>query len=457
MNLPVDSTRLWSAALVLAVYAALCSLVAYRVWRKREAVKRSAAGLTPSAGDAPRWLVAYASQTGFGEQLAWQTARLLHTAGASARIAALGTLDARELQSVEHALFVVSTYGEGDQPDSAAPFVRRLMAAPLRLDHLQYGVLALGDRAYRHFCGFGRRLDEWLRSGGAQPLLSRIEVNNGEPAAVTRWQHEIAHLVGAGDLPEWQAPPFEPWRISARHHLNPGSAGEPCFHIELEPCERALPDWQSGDLVQMRVADDPRPREYSIASLPDDGRVHLLVRQERHEDGSLGAASGLLTAGAPLGATIELRLRRHAGFHLGANAARPLILIGNGTGLAGLRSHLKARAATGQRQNWLIFGERNARYDDYYRDELETWRQQGVLTHVDLVFSRDQSEKRYVQDRLCEAANSVREWVDNDAAVYVCGSLQGMAGDVEAALSEILGAARLRQLTEEGRYRRDVY
>src|SRR2546429_257054 len=108
------------------------------------------------------------------------------------------------------------------------------------------------------------------------------------------------------------------------------------------------------------------------------------VRQARREDGSPGLASGWLTQGAPLGAAITLRLRAHRNFRLEDNLQRPLVLIGNGTGLAGLRSHLRARAAAGLGPNWLLFGERNAAHDRLYGDELQAWCDGGVLQRLDL-------------------------------------------------------------------------
>jgi sulfite reductase (NADPH) flavoprotein alpha-component len=167
-------------------------------------------------------------------------------------------------------------------------------------------------------------------------------------------------------------------------------------------------------------------------------------------------ASGWLTQHATRGDTIRLRVRVHPRFRLGDNAARPLILIGNGSGLAGLRSHLKARADRAQR-NWLLFGERNAAHDFHYREQIEAWREQGVLERVDMVFSRDQRQRLHVQHALRNAAQAVREWVDDGAAIYVCGSLEGMAAGVDAALVDIIGAEALERLNDEGRYRRDVY
>jgi sulfite reductase (NADPH) flavoprotein alpha-component len=135
----------------------------------------------------------------------------------------------------------------------------------------------------------------------------------------------------------------------------------------------------------------------------------------------------------------------------------PLILIGNGTGIAGLRALMKSRIAEGRHRNWLIFGERNVAHDRFYGDEIEQSRARGQLERVDLVFSRDQPERRYVQHRLLECADELKRWVNDGAAIYVCGSLQGMAPAVDAALSEVLGADSLEELAISGRYQRDVY
>lgn len=453
----LTTERLLWAALTLGLYLLMCGVIIYRQWRKRRLAAQAAAALMPTAAGAHTWLVAYASQTGNAEQLAWQTGRALHTAGLAARVVSLAQLRAEDLNSAERALLIVSTYGEGDAPDTAALFARKVMTTAPSLASLHYGLLALGDNTYKHFCGFGRALDGWLQDRGAQPLFERIEVNNDDAQSLANWRHQLSHLAGTDDVPDWQAPNFEQWVLHTRRQLNNGSAGSPTFHLELKPAQGALPVWQSGDLVQILApADKQRAREYSIASIPGDDSIHLLVRQERHADGTLGIASGWLTAQAEPGAHIELRLRPHHNFQLGDNAQRDLILIGNGTGLAGLRAHLKARTRSGRR-NWLIFGERNAAFDAYYHDEITAWQQQGVLTRMDWVFSRDQSERKYVQDRLRECADDLRTWINEGAAIYVCGSLEGMASGVEAALNDIVGAPGVEQLIEAGRYRRDVY
>jgi len=444
-----DPARLMLTAAGFVAYGATCLVPWLRHRRKR------AAGATAGADS---WIVAHASQTGNGAELAEQTAATLRLAGISVRVCELSEVTQQVLETTERILFIVSTYGEGDAPDAGAAFAGRLMTRAVALPHLHYAVLALGDRSYAHFCGFGRALDTWLRAQGAQPLFDRIDVDRSAAAAIGAWRQQLSHLAGTSDAPDWSAPAFAPWRLAARRVLNPDSAGRAVCHIELEPVEGTLPSWQSGDLVQVAAPGDPeRPREYSIASIPADGRVHLLVRLHRHADGSPGVASGWLCEQADLGSTVALRLRQHRRFRLEENAARPLILIGNGSGIAGLRGHLRARVRAGHARNWLLFGERNAAHDLHYGAELHALHEAGMLERLDLAFSRDQPERLYVQDVLRRQASALIEWVRQGAAVYVCGSLEGMAGGVDAALRDILGAEQVDALAAQGRYRRDVY
>ena len=449
-----DTTRLALLAALSLSYAGVC----LAPWLRARAKRRTSDAAKAALANSRPWLVAYASQTGNAEELATQTAQSLQLAGIPVRLCALAEVTAADLQQAERALFLVSTYGEGDAPDNAAAFMGRLMTGEIALPQLHYAVLALGDRSYGQFCGFGRALDAWLAAQGASRLFERIEVDRSASAAIEQWFQHLSHLAGTSDAPDWSAPAFGDWRLTQRRHLNPGSAGGAIYHVELAPVAGSLPEWQSGDLVQVTAPADPsQPREYSIASIPRDGGVHLLVRQHAHPDGSLGLASGWLTAQAKVGDVVQLRLRQHRRFRLEDNAQRPLILIGNGSGIAGLRGHLKSRVLAGQRRNWLIFGERHVAHDFHYREEIEGWHASGDLPRLDLAFSRDQAERTYVQDRLRGNADEVKLWLEQGAAIYICGRLAGMAGGVDQALQEILGRPALDALAAEGRYRRDVY
>ncbi len=434
-----DPTRWALAAGALLSYGALCMAMLRQ---------RAAPGAPAGEHD---WLVAYASQTGTAEFFAERSAARLRAGGLHARAVSVDRLDPASLRGDARILFIVSTYGEGDAPDSAARLMRILAASELRLDRLHYAVLALGDSSYAQFCGFGRQLDASLKALGAHSLFERIEADRSAPEALAAWQEQLGRLANFGDDADWSAPAPSTWRIAARTLMNPGSAGAPVYQVILTP-DGALPAWQAGDLADVSVPDDRAyPRAYSIASIASEGHLALLVRLHVREDGAPGLASSLLCVS---GATeVALRIRPHQRFRIGDNGARPLILIGNGTGMAGLRAHLKARVQAGQRRNWLIYGERNAAHDALYGAETAAWQ----LDKLSLAYSRDGGPVRYVQHAIEREAEAVRAWVRDGAAIYVCGSLQGMAAGVHDALTAALGEQLLAELDETGRYRRDVY
>jgi sulfite reductase (NADPH) flavoprotein alpha-component len=488
------------AGVVVALYALFCLVIALREQWRGKRTRRAAEALSQGSGEPV--LVAYASQTGFAEELATATAKALADAGAPVTLKDLSSVAVQDLTG--RALFVVSTTGEGDAPDPARGFIRDVMKAELDLSALRYGVLALGDSGYARYCAFGRSLDAWLAGQGARALFDRVEVDDADPAALRRWQAQLAVLTGITDAPDWTQPTYDAWTLTERTLLNPGSPGGEAWHIRLTPPKGAT--WQAGDILEIGPRNDPAHvaalvtalelppaaaetlaglrlpqdhgeidalrglsvealaerltplphREYSIASLPADGGVELIVRLMTRPDGAPGLGSGWLCRHAEIGAAIEARVRVNRSFHA-PEAARPLILIGSGTGLAGLRAHLKARAAAGVRWNWLVLGERTAAHDYFHREELEAWKASGLLDRLDLAFSRDQAERVYVQHRLRENAEVLRRWTANGAAIYVCGALEGMSREVHTALVEILGAEGLERLTDEGRYRRDVY
>jgi len=485
-------------------------LLLYLARRKRkralaavEAQAQASAGTSTESAATGDLLVAFASQTGGAERLARQTAAAL----GGAKVMPLSAVDDGVLSEVDRALFVVSTYGEGEPPDPARRFARQVMATPPGADHLEYAVLALGDREYPEFCAFGHSVDHWLHAGGARRLFDMIEVDGDDGDAQRQWQQQLAALGAEPDLPDWEPAAYERWRLAERRLLNPGSAGGPAFLVSLEPCEDSARDWQAGDIAEVlpgandpaRVAaylahsglngaeriegrpiaehlalslvpDHPvasgaellaalRPlphREYSIASIPADGRLDLLIRQVSRSDGTLGLGSGWLTDFAPLGSEVALRLHPNEGFHAPAGAER-LILIGNGTGLAGLRGHLRAAERDGRGGHWLLFGERSRAHDALLADEIDGWLASGTLTRLDRAWSRDADCGRYVQHLLAEAETNLRDWVENGAAILVCGSLQGMAPAVDAALRAALGDERLEDMAETGLYRRDIY
>ena len=448
---------LWAAVAVglwLTVIAAV--VIARRLAHRRDAAK--AAALAPTEGRADV-LVAFASQTGLAEELAWMTARSLSEAATSARVVLLGDIDAAELKAAGRLLIVASTTGEGDAPDSVSWFVRKQMAAAADLSGLRYGLLALGDRSYDAFCGFGKALDGWLQSSGASRLFDTVEVDNGDTGAIRHWQHQLGLLTGHAIQADWTPPAYDRWRLVERTHLNPGSPGGEAWRLAFEPIDHA-PDWVAGDIAEIglpsREGQSAASREYSVASLPSEGRVVFIVRRMTAPDGTPGLGSGWLTGDLEVGDEIGMRIRTNRSFH-GPAVETPLILIGNGTGLAGLRAHLKGREGVTHGGTWLMFGERTREHDALLDEELQAALGSGLLTRLDRTFSRDAGDGRYVQALVAAHADEVSTWVERGATIMVCGSLEGMASGVHAALETVLGAEPLLVLTEAGRYRRDVY
>ena len=164
------------------------------------------------------------------------------------------------------------------------------------------------------------------------------------------------------------------------------------------------------------------------------------------------------------GDRLRVFLKPNAHFRLPADPDRPVIMIGPGTGVAPFRAFMQERDAIGARgRNWLVFGHRNYTHDFLYQLEWQDLLKRGVLTRLDVAFSRDQPEKRYVQHALWDARRELYAWVQEGAAIYVCGDANAMAKDVHATLQRILGeqgkdgVAALDALRREGRYLRDVY
>ncbi|TCM65813.1 sulfite reductase (NADPH) flavoprotein alpha-component [Acinetobacter calcoaceticus] len=465
--------------------------------------------------DVKVWLVSYASQTGVAEQLAWRTASSLQEAGQAVSVKAMQQLSTEDLLNAQQILFVASTYGTGEAPDLASSFEKKIMSLNLDLGHLNYAVLALGSMEYpQSYCSFGHRIAAWLERNGAQALFKTIEVDNGNDQDIERWNTALAKATQVELQSMSVEKVFDPWILRQRDLLNPGSLGAAAYNIELQAKHEVM--WQAGDIAEVQPQNSPEriaqflkhypqaatlipptalqahatvqtiqqhladrdltgsvqdfatldqllvqlpilpTREYSIASIPTQGILRLVVRQQQDESGDLGLGSGYLTEHSQIEDGIALRIRTNSSFHL-ISDNRPIICIGNGTGIAGLMSLLHARQQAGFNENWLIFGERQREHDYFYQACMQSWQETQLLKRLDLAFSRDQAEKIYVHHLLRQYAEQLKAWIENDAVIYICGSIQGMASDVDQALIDILGEEQVDQLRIDGRYRRDVY
>lgn len=215
------------------------------------------------------------------------------------------------------------------------------------------------------------------------------------------------------------------------------------------------------------------PRLYSIASSQAevDEEVHLTVGVvEYDKDGQTrtGGASGFLSKRLEEGGEVKVFIEHNDNFRLPADGNTPVIMIGPGTGIAPFRAFLQERDATdAEGDNWLFFGDQTFTQDFLYQVEWQGYLKSGLLTRIDLAFSRDQAEKIYVQDRLREKAADVYAWLERGAHLYICGDMSRMAKDVESALLEIISEhgnktaeqaeQYLKDLRNAKRYQKDVY
>lgn len=214
-------------------------------------------------------------------------------------------------------------------------------------------------------------------------------------------------------------------------------------------------------------------RLYSIASSyqanPDE--VHLVigtVRYEAHERERAGVCSVQVAERIEPGDELPIYIQKNNNFRLPENPETPIIMVGPGTGIAPFRSFMEERDETGANgDSWLFFGDQHFVTDFLYQVEWQRWLEDGVLTKLDVAFSRDSDEKVYVQHRMKESSKELYEWLERGAILYICGDEEHMAHDVHQTLLEIIeqegnktpeeAAAYIAELQSDKRYQRDVY
>ncbi|MFD0838168.1 bifunctional nitrate reductase/sulfite reductase flavoprotein subunit alpha [Williamsia serinedens] len=235
--------------------------------------------------------------------------------------------------------------------------------------------------------------------------------------------------------------------------------------LALHPVRASAEDW-------LAVLTPLRPRLYSISSSPrqhpDEIQLTVsAVRYNVHGTPRRGVCSTYLADHAE-DSDVRVFVRRSSTFRPPTDPSTPLVMVGPGTGIAPFRAFLQERRARGHDgPNWLFFGEQHEATDFYYRDELDELRAAGVLTRLDVAFSRDQSEKVYVQDRMREHGAELFRWLQRGAVFCVCGDAERMARDVHDALVGVVAEhgrlapqsaeAYVKALAADKRYLRDVY
>lgn len=436
----------WAFALgLLAAWLILTAVLVVRARRR------------PSAGAAAA-LVVYASQTGHAGDLAQQTQLRIEAAGTPCALIEADHLTANLIAEARLIVFVASTTGEGEAPDNARHFGQGVLASPADLSGKQAAVLALGDRRYAQFCAFGRRLADWTQRGGAEPLFPLVEVDDLNPADLALWDLRLTES-GYPASASPKVPAETAWQVVSRDQVagaSRGSGGEltgdGLLRLALRPVSGAIPNWEIGDLFELRTPDG-HLRDYSIASLPGDDALLLYVRRVV-TDGVTGLGSGHLTQAEPGTASLLGRIRSHRSFRPPTGQG-PLLAIGAGSGWAGLRPHLLHAMALGQPCR-LVFGERASETESPILGEMTAWRWEGRLDRLDLAMSEAGARGPYVQHILAEAGQDIADFLGSQGRIVICGRL-AMGEQSLAELARLLGEDWLAEAREDGRLLRDLY
>lgn len=318
----------------------------------------------------------------------------------------------------------------------------------------------------------GRVVEEVLRATGlcgaeevtvgkssvslASALTSRFEITTASPRFIQQW----ARLSGARDLAVLLEADLsgECVRFLKQHHVTDIVRRYPAKGVTAESLLAGLRPLQ--------------PRLYSLASsqkiVGEEAHITVApVRYTLHGTERTGVASTHIADRLAVGDTIRVHVQENPRFRLPDDDV-PIIMVGPGTGIAPYRAFLQereARSAAGR--SWLFFGERNFRSDFLYQLEWQQWLKDGVLTRLDVAFSRDRADKVYVQHRMLEKSRELYAWLEEGAHFYVCGDEKKMSRDVHESLVQLVrregGRSRheaedyVRGLSADRRYHQDVY
>ncbi|MFO8026953.1 MAG: assimilatory sulfite reductase (NADPH) flavoprotein subunit [Opitutales bacterium] len=556
-----------------------------------------AAATAPAAAAAatPELTVLYGTESGNSEGLADQTVKAAKSSGFKAKAVNMADLKVSKLKEIQNLLVIVSTWGEGDPPETAVDFYEEFMGdkAP-RLENTRFSVLGLGDTSYEHFCQMGKDFDSRLEALGAKRVFDRKDCDEDYDDDFETWHRGALQALEALAVPAATAPapvataasagvpqaapvkysrknPF-PAALNQRILLNGKGSAKETIHLEFD-LEGSGLSYESGDALAViphnasdlvedllkatkldadtqvtlkqgdfslrealtsqlditalskpvlsrynefaksekldliindkdklnnylvgrdlldLVNDFPAqamtadalvnimrrlpPRLYSIASSPKahPGEVHLTVGVVRYTaNGRLrkGVCSSYLADRIVEGEKAGVFVSPNKNFKLPADPDTPIIMVGPGTGIAPFRAFIEERQATGAKgKNWLLFGDQHYLTDFLYQTEWQAFLKDGILTKLDVAFSRDQKQKVYVQDRMRENSKELYAWLLDGAKFYVCGDANRMAHDVDQALHDIVAqeggfseqeaADYVKQLKTDKRYLRDVY
>jgi sulfite reductase (NADPH) flavoprotein alpha-component len=572
-------------SLLTALTPAQCGWLSGFLAGSVSSVSSSAATAAPVSA---KLTVLYGTESGNSEVLADRAVKSAKKRGFQAVMKNMSEYATADLAKAANLLLIVSTWGDGEPPETATSFYNEFMASEASLSGVKYSVCALGDTSYEKFCQTGKDLDAKLEKLGAARVADRVDcdVDYEEsyatwldaalialtPATVAPVSYEAVVTVGTTEYGKKNPFPAETIDTVV---LNGEGSHKETIHLEFSLATSGLsyepgdalavipvnsPDTikailqaakltgneevevknvgrklladalredyditalsravltklaEAADSAALRelLAEDAKerlkdfnhgreiidaileyapdglsavaltgifrklpPRLYSIASSPlaHPDEVHLTVaavRYQTHGRERKGVCSTYLADLVKAGTPVQIFVQPNKNFRLPADGATPVIMVGPGTGVAPFRSFVEHRAALGSSgKNWLFFGDQHYTYDFLYQLEWQDFLKDGVLTRLDVAFSRDQPEKVYVQDRMIQQAPELYKWLEEGAHFYVCGDANRMAHDVHEALISVVESqaaitreaaeAYVENLKKTKRYQRDVY
>ncbi|WBY03929.1 PepSY domain-containing protein [Ramlibacter tataouinensis] len=445
----------WPWAVVLAVVGAsvlLFWITGLLIWWQ---VRREAIRIADNSPLAQADVLVFVASEGGST---WGFAQTLHDAlvRCGHRVHTSGLEHFQTAAATRQVLVLAATHGEGQAPTHARPalehIARETHAVPV-------AVLGFGDRQYPAFCGFARAVEQTLRDKGWPILLPLECIHQQSSQQFALWGEALAQALGEPLVLDHvpRLPPTTALTLISRQDY-PGQSDRPAAILRFHWTRpgwwdrlrgRGLAHFAAGDLVGIVPPGSTVPRFYSLASGSQDGFLEICVRRLP------GGLCSTHLHGLQPGDTVQAFIRANPGFAL-HGAARPVVLVGAGTGVAPLAGFIRRNDR--RTPMHLYYGGRDPALDFYFETDIQRWLGEQRLASVRTAFSRVPEGGGYVQDALRRDAPGLRKLLAGGAIVRVCGS-RPMAQGVAQALDEILGPLQssVQQLKAKGRYAEDLF
>ncbi|MDA3919755.1 MAG: sulfite reductase subunit alpha [Salinisphaera sp.] len=409
-----------------------------------------------------------------------ETERKLKALAAEQEAANAGTNDSVEEQKPAPKPKKKGPLGTRDNPYMAALHSSTPLNADGSTKDTRHVVIDLGDSGIEYQAGDSMGIFPENDPRTVDAILADLDVSGGETVKSPTGDNKLFRQVLLKDL-DITKPTDEVIALLAQHAgdveeaedlqmLAGRGAEEGQSLLEIL---RVYPSARASLQALVDALGPLQPRLYSIASSPKKypNEIHTtvaVVKTAVYGRGYKGVASTFLAKRLSHKGQVPVYIQRSDEFRVNNDPDHPAIMIGPGTGIAPLIAFLQEREGRGDAgRNWLFFGNPESAKDHIYRQQLEDWRREGLISRLTLAFSRDQEDKVYVQTRMLEQARELWAWLQAGATIYICGDADRMAKDVDAALHQIVreqggmdtpAADRyVEMLSAAHRYLRDVY